>query len=116
MIQRQLSIVALFAAATFCGLGLTALTRADPQTLAATSGAGFALDDLVTDKVETVLRTDIGLAGSRIRVTGRSGIVTIVGRVPDEHALRRAIELAASVRGVREVRNGLELGPPSEES
>ncbi len=116
MIQRQLSIIALFAAATFCGLGLTAVTRADPQTLAATSGTGFALNDSLTDQVETVLRSDIGLAGSRIRVTGQAGVVTIVGRVPDVHALHRAIDLASSVHGVREVRNGLELGPPSEES
>jgi osmotically-inducible protein OsmY len=32
--------------------------------------------------------------------------------VPDEHALRRALDLASGVRGVREVRNAMEVDVP----
>jgi osmotically-inducible protein OsmY len=34
-------------------------------------------------------------------------VVTVGGTVPDENSLRRALDLASSVRGVREIRNGM---------
>jgi len=71
-----------------------------------------AQDTALGDRVETLLRTDIGLAGSRIRVVSRAAVITVAGTVPDEHALRRALDLASGVRGVREVRNALEVELP----
>ncbi len=104
---------ALAAAALFTGIGLTAYAIDHPNRptggfLAAPEQA----DDALNDRVETLLRTDIGLAGSRFRVQTHSGIVILGGGVPDEHALHRALELASSVKGVREVRNQLEIELP----
>jgi osmotically-inducible protein OsmY len=39
-------------------------------------------------------------------------VVILSGGVPDEHSLHRAIDLASSVKGVREVRNELEIEFP----
>jgi hyperosmotically inducible protein len=42
----------------------------------------------------------------------KAAVVTVAGSVPDEHALRRALDLASGVRGVREVRNAMEVDLP----
>ena len=76
------------------------------------ASAGEPLDATLNDKVETLLRTDIGLTGSRFRVHTSAGVVTVGGTVPDETSLRRALDLASSVRGVREIRNGMAVEFP----
>lgn len=69
-------------------------------------------DAALNDRVEMLLRTDIGLAGAQVRVQTKSGIVSLAGNVPDEHALRRALDLVSGVRGVREVRNSMVVESP----
>ncbi|MCB4358340.1 BON domain-containing protein [Quatrionicoccus australiensis] len=112
MIKRHFAVAGFIAVVALCGLGLTAFATDDPQVIASVSMAGETLDTVLTEKVETLLRTDIGLAGSQLRVQGRAGVVTVGGTVPDEHSLRRALDLASSVRGVREVRNAMEIDSP----
>lgn len=74
--------------------------------------AGERSDGALNDRVETLLRTDIGLAGSRFRVSTQAAVVTLAGDVPDRYSLGRAMDLASSVKGVREVRNALEVDFP----
>lgn len=112
MLKKKLIASALIAIATFAGLGLSAFAIEDPQAVAAVVANNEAQDTALGDRVETLLRTDIGLAGSRIRVVSRAAVITVAGTVPDEHALRRALDLASGVRGVREVRNALEVELP----
>jgi len=112
MIKRQLVIGGYLVVALLGGLGLTAFATDNPQAIASVGLAGETLDTTLVEKVETLLRTDIGLAGSQLRVQGKGGVVTVGGTVPDEHSLRRALDLASSVRGVREVRNAMEIDFP----
>ena len=112
MLKRKLMIVCITAAATLAGLGLSAFATDDPQVLAAMIANTQAKDMALNDRVETLLRTDIGLAGSHLRVVTKSSVVTVGGSVPDEHALRRALDLASNVHGVREVRNAMEVDLP----
>jgi hypothetical protein len=112
MIKRHLMVVSLTAAATFAGLGLSAFATDDPKAVAALIANNEVHDTALVEKVETLLRTDVGLTGSQFRVLSRSAVVTVGGTVPDEHALRRALDLASGVRGVREVRNAMEVGSP----
>lgn len=110
MLIRNLASITIIATATFVGLGFSAFATDDPQLVAASLANTNALDMALSDKIETLLRTDIGLVGSQIRVFSKSAVVTVAGSVPDEHALRRALDIASGVRGVREVRNGMEVG------
>lgn len=112
MLIRNFFVASLVAGATFIGLGLSAFATDDPQVLAAMVANNEALDATLTDKVETLLRSDVGLTGSRLRVFSKAAVVTVAGSVPDEHALRRALDLASGIRGVREVRNGMEVDAP----
>ena len=109
MFMRNLVSASIIAVATFIGLCFSAFATDDPQIVAASLANNEAGDLALSDRVETLLRTDIGLAGSKFRVSARSAIITVAGSVPDEHALRRALDLASGVRGVREVRNGLSV-------
>lgn len=112
MLKSNFFVVALVAAATFVGLGLSSAATEDPQVLAAMVANNEAQDAALGERVETVLRTDIGLAGSKIRVSAKAAVITVAGTVPDEHSLRRALDLASGVRGVREVRNAMEVDLP----
>jgi hypothetical protein len=112
MLKRNLMVASITAAATFAGLGLSAFATDDPQLLAAMVANNEVQDAALTDRVETLLRTDIGLVGSQFRILAKSSVVTVGGSVPDEHALRRALDLASGVRGVHEVRNAMEVDLP----
>lgn len=112
MLKSNIYVVALVAAATFAGLGLSSAATDDPQVLAAMVANNEAQDAALGERVETLLRTDIGLAGSKIRAFSNAAVITVAGTVPDEHALRRALDLASGVRGVREVRNAMEVYVP----
>jgi len=112
MLKRNLMVASLTAAATFAGLALSAFATDDPKAAAAMIANAEASDAVLTEKVETLLRTDVGLAGSQFRILSKSAIVTVGGKVPDEHALRRALDLASGVHGVREVRNAMEVDLP----
>src|SRR5574343_33230 len=110
MLLRHLMTTTIVACATFAGLGLSAMAVDDPYIVAATVAREDPADALLGDKVETLLRSDSGLMGSRLRVAASGAVVTLQGLVPDEYALRRALDLASTVQGVREVRNHLAVG------
>jgi len=100
------------AAIMLAGVGFTAFATDNPQAAAAMGAAGEAVDAALNDRVETLLKTDVGLVGSRLTAATRGGVVTLAGTVPDEHALRRALDMASGVKGVREVRSTLTIDPP----
>ena len=109
MSQRNLVPIFIIAINLFAELGLTAFAVDNPHTPAL---VGEAPDAVLNDKVENLLRGDVGFAGSRFRVHTEGGVVTLGGSVPDEHSLRRALDLASGVRGVREIRNGMVIDFP----
>lgn len=114
MIKKNLMRAGLALAVTLAGLGLRASATGQPPMLLALGEAGITLDAELGDRVETLLRSDAGLTGSQLRVGAQAGVVTVRGRVPDEQSLQRALDLAAGVRGAREIRNGMEIGLPKE--
>lgn len=113
MIRTKFIALAVIAASFFAGIGVTAFAIDHPaRQIVSIPAAPERGDEALNDRVETLLRTDIGLAGSRLRVSTRAGVVMLAGDVPDRHALVRAMDIASSVKGVREVRNALEVDFP----
>jgi hyperosmotically inducible periplasmic protein len=69
-----------------------------------------ALDDAsITARVKTVLLNDTQVAATRIDVVSSQGVVTLTGSVKSKADETRAIELARTVQGVRDVRSQLQV-------
>lgn len=90
---------------------LTAFATDHRQAASAMGAAGDRVDAALSETVEARLKADPGLTGSSVTAASQSGIVTLSGRVPDDEALRRALETASNIRGVREVRSDLVIEP-----
>lgn len=92
-------------------VALTAFATDNRNPAASMGAAGDVVDTALNEKVISALQTDPGLVGSKLAVVTHSGIVTLTGTVPNESVLRRTLELASNVRGVREVRSSLVIEP-----
>lgn len=75
------------------------------------AAADSPADAAINGKVAAALMSDPGLLGARINVDTRMGVVSLDGSVEGPRELRRALELAAGVDGVRRVDNRLEVLP-----
>lgn len=112
MIKRTLAFLILSVVLALGGLGLTAFATDNAESSTASGTAGEIVDSALHERVESLLRRDVGLTGSSFRVKAQAGVVTIGGTVPDEYSLRRALDLVSEVHGVREVRNAMEIEFP----
>jgi osmotically-inducible protein OsmY len=73
--------------------------------------AGFIDDATLTVQVKTALLNDPMIGAMGIEVDVDHGIVTLSGHVPAEDDVRRAVELAGGVAGVRDVTTTIQLRP-----
>ena len=69
-------------------------------------------DDRIFDQVRMRLATDADVKGGAFDVTVKDGVVTIKGRVDTDKGKTKATKLAKKVKGVKEVDNELDVGPP----
>lgn len=112
MLARNLPVIFLILAVMLGSIGVRVSASGSPPAIAAIGVAGETLDQGLQERVETLLRTDIGLVDARFRVRTEKAVVVLAGTVPDEFALRRAMELVGGIKGVREVRNAMEIADP----
>jgi len=79
--------------------------RATPSSVPAVSGG---MDDAtITARVKTVLLNDPQVAATKIEVSTAAGIVTLSGSVKSKADEARAIQVARTVTGVRDVKSTL---------
>ncbi len=71
-------------------------------------------DDRIYDQVRMRLTTDQDVKGGGFDVAVKDGVVTIKGRADSERGKDRATKLAKKVKGVKEVDNQLQVGPPTQ--
>ena len=73
---------------------------------------GETIDDAtITARVKTILLNDPQVGGLRIDVDTSLGVVTMSGTVKSQAEEQRAIQLARSVTGVRDVKSTLQVNP-----
>jgi osmotically-inducible protein OsmY len=84
---------------------------------AAHEAATDVSDAWITSKVKTAIALDKQLSDSDVSVsTNQDGVVVLSGVVPSEAARRHVVELANTIKGVREVKDALTVkGEPSPE-
>lgn len=109
--QNRKMLSNLIAAALLSLTAVTAAYAAEPTStgpLPPTSAATGQVDDAtLTAKVKAALAEDKQVSAVRINVSSDQGIVKITGAVPNAEVGQRALELAAGVKGVRDVKSEL---------
>jgi len=70
-------------------------------------------DDRISDQVRMKLATDPDVKGGALDVTVKGGVVVIKGRVDSDKGKAKATHLAKKVKGVKDVDNELQVGPPT---
>lgn len=69
----------------------------------------FFSDSAITAQIKTALIGENGVEGLSISVETHQGKVILSGFVDNETRIRRAVEIASSMRGVQHVTNGLQV-------
>jgi len=64
-------------------------------------------DGMITSNIRARYANDVVL--QKLNISTYRGVVTLQGVVPTQNVMQRAIGLAQSVKGVRQVRSGLRL-------
>lgn len=103
--KPRLTAIALAAA---LGVGMFANTAVATDQSAPTgdhsSSMGQAVSDTwITTKVKAELATTKGVDGSDVSVKTVDGVVTLTGDLPTGIAVKKAVAVAKSVKGVKDV-------------
>ena len=91
---------------------LLALALLSLSTVAAGQNASTS-DDRISDQVRMKLATDPDVKGGALDVVVHDGVVTIKGRVDTDKGKSKASKLAKKIKGVKQVDNELQVGPPT---
>lgn len=75
-----------------------------------TQAAEYIDDAWITTKVKAMLLKDSGLAGLKVNVDTKDGVVTLSGHAESAKQVDQAVKIATGIKGVKTVRN--ELGLP----
>jgi hyperosmotically inducible protein len=73
------------------------------------TAAEFIDDAWITTKVKAMLLKDSGLAGLKMDVDTKDGVVTLSGQAKSDRQIEEAVRIAAEIEGVKSVRNQLGL-------
>lgn len=79
---------------------------------AAEKGGKVVNDSWLTAKTKIALYADSRVAGTRINVDTRGGVVTLRGKVESAEAKSAAAEVAQGIEGVKTVKNELQVVAP----
>jgi len=94
--RKAVLLLFSFALAVAMGLGVSCAKKPD--------------DAKITSEIQGKFSQDSGLSAKQLRVQADNGVVTLAGRVDNEAQREGASRQAASVAGVKEVVNNLQVG------
>ena len=105
--SRKSALSVLVASVFVAGLGACATDRTATernQTMTERTEDGW-----ITTKVKSEFALDKLVSATNIGVNTDNGVVHLTGPVKNEAEANRAIEIARSVKGVKSVRNGMQI-------
>jgi hyperosmotically inducible protein len=74
---------------------------------AAQKAGAYVDDSVITAKVKAAFVEDSQVSALKIKVTTKTGIVTLAGTVPNAEAGQHALQVAAAIDGVKDVKSAL---------
>lgn len=89
--------------AIFLGLAGCASTSTQEST------GEYVSDTVLTTKVKTAILAEPTLKSSEINVETYKGVVQLSGFVGSEESVKKAVEVAKGVKGVKSVQNGMRM-------
>ena len=88
----------------------TVVAQADMPT--ATQKAAVAIDDsVITAKVKSALVSNKQVSALKINVVTKHGVVILTGAIPSAEAGARVLKMVASIEGVKDIQNQLQVSP-----
>jgi osmotically-inducible protein OsmY len=91
-------------------LALTLITATGCASSPKEEGTGEYFDDsVITSKVKSALVADPNLSAAEINVETFKGVVQLSGFVSSRADIKRAIEIARGINGVKSVKNDMQL-------
>ncbi|MBB5393869.1 MULTISPECIES: BON domain-containing protein [unclassified Herbaspirillum] len=108
--EKTAFIAKLVAASLFAAVAAAPAVRAADtgDSPKATQKAGAYIDDsVITTKVKAALVGDKQVSAMKIKVTTKDGVVTLKGTVPNAEVGQHALQLAAGIEGVKDVKSEL---------
>lgn len=96
----------LLAASFLIAAAAPAVQAADTPKTAQKAGS-YIDDSVITAKVKAALVEDKQISAMKIKVVTKDGVVTLKGAVPNAEAGQHALQLAAGVEGVKDVKSDL---------
>ena len=101
-------VTAAFLTAVAAPVVYAADTSTDSSAPSSTQKAGAYVDDsVITAKVKAAFVEDSQVSALKIKVTTKKGIVTLAGAVPNAEAGQHALQVAAAIDGVKDVKSAL---------
>ena len=101
-------LAASFAIAAIAPAARAADAAGNGDTPKTAQKAGAYVDDsVITAKVKAALVEDKQVSAMKIKVVTKDGVVTLKGAVPSAEAGQHALQLAAGVEGVKDVKSDL---------
>lgn len=67
-------------------------------------------DTAITTKIKAKLAADSITSAYKVSVETNKGVVTISGKVPNQNAIDRTIDIVSDTDGVRDIINELSIG------
>jgi len=102
-----ISILSLSSLLSGCAGTLLGNSEERPQSKEQRSVEQIRADGMITSMLKARYANDVVL--KVLRISTYRGVVTLHGDVPTNSVMERAIRLAQSVKGVRQVKSGLRL-------
>ncbi len=101
-------VIAAFLTAAVAAPAVYAADSSTSSSGSTTQKAGAYVDDsVITAKVKAAFVEDSQVSALKIKVTTKKGIVTLAGAVPNADAGQHALQLAAAIDGVKDVKSEL---------
>lgn len=101
-------VSAAFLTAVMAAPAVYAADAADGSSASTTQKAGAYVDDsVITAKVKAAFVEDSQVSALKIKVTTKKGVVTLAGAVPNAEAGQHALQVAAAIDGVKDVKSAL---------
>jgi len=112
--MKQLKYIStiFFALMLATALGCASTSKSTTTSKPEKESVGEYIDDaVITTKVKKAIFDEPSLKSSEIKVETYKGVVQLSGFVSSEANIKKAVEVARSVKGVTSVKNDMQLKP-----